>query len=121
MQIQHLSIKSKADLQNSKKNITVYLCSFFNLKIRIDLRNVKKILTVIRKYMPYARAMMIYHTDWEHVKRLHLMLVRMDIQLHSHLVTSKENEIYDALSRGDILKYHSALEAWKTRGESADT
>jgi hypothetical protein len=63
MQIQHLSIKSKADLQNSKKNITVYLCSFFNIKRRIDLRNANKILTVIRKYMPYARAMMIYHTD----------------------------------------------------------
>jgi hypothetical protein len=55
------------------------------------------------------------------LKRMHLMLVRMDIKLQSHLVTSKENGICDALSRGDILQYHSALEAWKNRGESADT
>ena len=43
------------------------------------------------------------------VKGIHLLLIQYDIRLESHLIASKTNAMADALSRGDMLAFYSAL------------
>ena len=43
------------------------------------------------------------------LKSIHLLLIKYDIRLESHLIASKINAMADALSRGDMLAFYSAL------------
>ena len=47
------------------------------------------------------------------LKRIHMLLVENDIELIPHLVTSKNNCVADALSRGDVEDFYSCIKAGK--------